>query len=109
MKILIENLTFETIIGILDYERTSAQQVRIDCTIDYPYSEGNFINYAEVAEIIEETMNQKQFELIETALNVLESTLKQNFPLIEELTLTIRKPDILTKCTVGVLHTIRYS
>lgn len=109
MKILIESLTFDTIIGILDYERTSAQQVRIDCTIDYPYSEGNFINYAEVVEIIEKTMNQKQFELIETALDVLGTTLKHTFPLIEEVTLTIRKPDILTHCTVGVEHTIRYT
>ncbi len=109
MKILIENLTFETIIGILDHERTSAQQVQIDCTIDYPYSEGNFINYAEVTQLIETTMRDGQFELIETALDVLGTTLKHNFPLIEELTLSIRKPDILPHCTVGVLHTIRYT
>lgn len=109
MKILIEDLTFETIIGILDHERISPQQVRIDCTIEYPYSEGYFINYAEVTQMIETTMNQKRFELIETALEILEATLKQNFPLIEELILTIRKPTILSNCTVGVQHTFRYT
>lgn len=102
MKILIEDLTFETIIGILDHERTSAQQVRIDCTIEYPYANGDFINYAEVAQIIEKTMKTEKFELIETALDVLGIMLKQHFPLIETLSLTIRKPDILPNCTVGV-------
>ena len=108
MTILIESLTFETIIGILDHERITPQQVRIDCTIDYPYSAGNFINYADVTQIIEATMKHERFELIETALNLLGTTLKQNFPLIKELTLSIRKPDILSNCTVGVQHTIRY-
>ena len=108
MKILIENLTFDTIIGILEHERTSAQQVRIDCTIDYPYAEGNFINYAEVTHLIEMTMQDEQFELIETALDVLGTTLKHHFPLIEELTLSIRKPNILPHCSVGVSHTLRY-
>lgn len=102
MKILIEDLTFETIIGILDHERTSAQQVRIDCTIEYPYANGDFINYAEVVQIIENTMKREKFELIETALDVLGIMLKQHFPLIETLSLTIRKPDILPNCTVGV-------
>lgn len=102
MKILIENLTFETIIGILDHERTSAQQVRIDCTIEYPYANSDFINYAEVAQIIENTMKTEKFELIETAVSVLGTTLKNNFSLIQTLSLTIRKPNILPNCTVGV-------
>ncbi|MDD5160984.1 MAG: dihydroneopterin aldolase [Sulfuricurvum sp.] len=108
MKILIENLTFDTIIGILDFERMTPQKVHIDCTIDYPYSHGNFINYAEVAEIIEMTLHREQFELIETALEVLSATLKEHFPLIKELSLTIRKPNILPHCTVGVHHTTRF-
>lgn len=108
MKILIENLTFESIIGILDFERTTPQKVHIDCTIEYPYSDGNFINYAEVAETIEMTMHQEQFELIETALEVLSTTLKNQFPLIKELSLTIRKPTILPHCSVGVQHTTQF-
>jgi len=108
MKILIENLTFESIIGILEHERTTPQKVHIDCTIDYPYTQGNFINYAEVAEIIEMTMHKEQFELIETALEMLSATLKEEFPLINELLLTIRKPTILPNCTVGVQHTTRF-
>ena len=102
MKILIENLTFDTIIGILDYERITPQRVQIDCTIDYSYTSTYFINYAEVVHLIEHTMQTEKFELIETALDELGATLKNKFPLIQTLLLTIRKPDILPNCTVGV-------
>lgn len=102
MKILIENLTFETIIGILEHERLTPQQVRIDCIIDYTYSDGQFINYATVAETIETTMHREKFDLIETALENLAQILKSHFSSIQALSLTIRKPDILPNCTVGV-------
>ncbi len=108
MTIRIENLTFETIIGIQGFERTTPQRVQIDCTIYYPYSEGNFINYAEVTQLIETTMEREQFELIETALAFLGTTLKETFPSIETLTLIIRKPDILPNCTVGVEQTYSF-
>lgn len=102
MTILIENLTFDTIIGILDFERITPQKVQIDCIIEYSYANGDFINYAEVAHSIQTTMDKEQFELIETALEILSITLKNHFPLIETLALTIRKPDVLPNCTVGV-------
>jgi dihydroneopterin aldolase len=102
MKIIIENLTFDTIIGILDFERTDLQQVQIDCTIDYAYTGDDFINYADVAHIIETTVQTEQFELIETAIETLAEKLKLSFPLIDALSLTIRKPNILPNCTVGV-------
>lgn len=102
MKILIENLTFETIIGILDFERITPQQVQIDCEIDYSYTTERFINYADVTHLIETTMQSEKFELIEEALEHLAKILKETFPLIHQLTLTIRKPTILPNCTVGV-------
>jgi dihydroneopterin aldolase len=102
MKILIENLTFDTIIGILDFERLTPQKVHIDCIIDYSYTHGDYINYADVAYIIQMTMEKEQFKLIETALEILSITLKNHFSLIHSLSLTIRKPDILPNCIVGV-------
>jgi dihydroneopterin aldolase len=102
MTILIENLTFETIIGILDFERTSLQKVSIDCIINYHYNATEFINYADVSNLIEMTMHTQKFELVETALETLSVVLKKSFPLIDELTLTLRKPNILQNCTVGV-------
>ncbi len=105
MRILIEDLSFETILGILPEERTTPQSVRIDVTLDYLYDDGVFINYADVAERIIQTMHERQFELIETALNTLAETLKTDFPQTRTLTLTIRKPTILSHCTVGVQET----
>ena len=105
MRILIEDLTFQAILGILPQERTASQEVRIDCIIDYTYEKDLFINYADVTEHIVRTMQKEKFELIETALSELSSTLKKHFPRIEALDLTIRKPDILANCTVGVRQT----
>jgi dihydroneopterin aldolase len=102
MKILIKDLTFFTIIGILDDERTTEQRVIVNCIIDYPYSEKQFINYAHVSDLIEKQMNTQKFELIEEALESLSRSLKHSFPSIETLDLTIYKPNILPNCTVGV-------
>jgi dihydroneopterin aldolase len=108
MTILIENLTFETIIGILDFERITPQKISLDCTIHYHYENNIFINYADVSHLIEETMHVQKFELIETALETLSVVLKKSFPLIDELTLTLRKPNILQNCTVGVQNHFKY-
>lgn len=108
MKILIENLTFDTIIGILEQERHTPQKIQIDCTIDYPYLSNTFINYADVVFLIKTTIQNEQFELLETALETLASILKENFSSIKTLHLTIRKPDILPNCTVGVQSTFSF-
>jgi dihydroneopterin aldolase len=102
MTILIETLTFDAIIGILDSERITPQQIIIDCIIGYDYVENSFINYAEVTSHIQESVQKNQFLLIEEALQSLGLSLKKQFPSIHTLTLTLRKPDILSNCTVGV-------
>lgn len=102
MTILIENLTFESIIGILESERVTPQKVLIDCIIDYDYSHNNFINYADVAMHIQKSVQKEQFFLIEEALESLASSLKKEFAPLHTLSLTLRKPDILQNCTVGV-------
>ena len=102
MTILIENLTFDSIIGILESERVTPQKVVIDCIINYQYTENTFINYAQVSEHIQKSIQKNEFFLIEEALQSLGSSLKIEFPSISSLTLTLRKPDILSNCTVGV-------
>jgi 7,8-dihydroneopterin aldolase/epimerase/oxygenase len=104
MKILIENLTFDTIIGILNHERLTPQTVQIDCIIDYHYTHNFFINYADVTQLLQKIMEKEKFELIEEALKELTKALKEAFPRIHSLTLTIRKPNILHNCSVGVSH-----
>ena len=67
MTIHIEDLKFQSIIGILDFERTTPQDVIINLTIQYNYKD-LFINYAEVSDLIKATMIEKKFLLLEDAL-----------------------------------------
>lgn len=101
MIIHIRDLSFQCIIGILDFERTTPQDVTIHCDITYTFN-NNFINYADVASKIEMLMQEKKFELIEEALNSLAYELKNSFKNIKELQLEIMKPDIMPNCLVSV-------
>jgi len=100
-KILIENLEFEAIIGILPNEREKTQKVSVKCEIEYE-NKKNYIDYAKVCEIIEKLMVERKFLLIEDALEEIEETLKREFPQMKSLKLKIQKPEILRNALVGV-------
>jgi len=107
MIINIDALVFECIIGILDFERHTAQKVIVDAQISYRY-QNEFIDYSQVAEHIKISMKKHQFKLIEEALISLQNSLKQAFPQIISLSLTISKPDILPDCRVSVTQKLNY-
>ena len=99
MTIRIEGLTFETIIGILDFERRTPQRVIVDCIIEY---EGEYVDYAVVREMIIRKVTESVFGLIEDALDAVISSIKNAFPRITTLSLRIAKPDIFHDCSVSV-------
>ncbi|PLY16360.1 dihydroneopterin aldolase [Sulfurimonas sp. CVO] len=101
MTIHIEDLKFQCIIGILDFERTTPQDVIINLTIEYNYK-NNFINYADVVEIIKKTMIKSEFFLIEDALESLNLKLIKEYKAIKSINLKITKPSILPDCKVSV-------
>ena len=101
MTIHIEDLKFQAILGILDFERTSPQNIIINLTIDYNYTD-SFINYADVASLVKSYMINEKFLLIEDALSSLHKKLKKEFHLIDILYLKITKPSILPDATVSV-------
>jgi len=109
MQIHIEELTFECIIGLLDFERITPQKVIITCKIDYTYKENSFINYAEVSQSIVSQMKNQKFELIETALEYLSKHLSLHYPDIEALYLKISKPNILDNAIVSVSEHYNFS
>ena len=104
MTICIQNLSFKAILGILDFERISTQNVEVECEINYRYKkeQNNYIDYAKVASLIESTMKSEKFFLIEDALESLFFILKDKFPQIESAKITICKPDIIPNCRVCV-------
>jgi dihydroneopterin aldolase len=101
MIIEIENLTFQAIIGILDFEREEPQDVIINLSIEYNFND-KFINYAEVSHLIKKRVIKKRFLLIEDALADLSKKLKKEFSQISSLKLKITKPSILPDCMVSV-------
>ncbi len=103
MRVYIEDLTFETIIGILNFERKKAQKVILNATFEYEYN-NNFIDYAKVAEFLENEMKRKKFHLLEDAIDVLCTTLLKKYPQILWIELKITKPSILANSKVSVSH-----
>ncbi|PHR55751.1 MAG: dihydroneopterin aldolase [Arcobacter sp.] len=101
MTIEIQDLKFKCIIGLLDFERHNLQDVIINLSLDYDYK-NEFINYAEVANLIEEHLQEKKYELLEDALDNLFNLISQKFPLTEKLHIKITKPNILPNCRVSV-------
>ena len=109
MQILIKDLTFETIVGILEEERLTPQKVILHVKLDYTYEAENFIDYAKVCAFLEKEMNQMSYFLLEDALNDLSQKLKVSYPQIHKMKLKIFKPDILPNAMVGVSRSICYS
>ncbi|CAA6819700.1 MAG: Dihydroneopterin aldolase (EC [uncultured Sulfurovum sp.] len=105
MTIHVEELTFECIIGILDFERTTTQEVVVNLEIDYQYVKNNFINYAEIITLVQNNMIEKKYYLLETALHKISQNLFIQYPQIETLKLKISKPKIIKNAKVSLSKT----
>lgn len=110
LRLHIENLRFEAIIGVLDSERLAPQPVIVESCIDYLYTpEQDYLNYATICDFIREKIQTQGYELLESALLDLSRALKAEFPRIQRLTLCIKKPQILAPSVVGVSMTKDYA
>lgn len=102
MKILIEELEFEAIIGILDFERVSPQRVIVDLKIDYEYKKDEFLDYAKIVELVKDLIQTKKYLLIEEAIEGVFELLESRFSPITFIECKISKPDILKGCRVSI-------
>jgi len=105
MTIHIEDLTFDVIIGLLDFERDRPQRVIINLEASYEYSDDEFIDYADMVLLIQNELKEKRYELLENALLGLKEVLYTTYPHLQVLSLKISKPDILADCTVSLSKT----
>ena len=105
MTIHIEDLTFDVIIGLLDFERDRPQPIIINLEASYEYKEGEFIDYADMVLLIQNELKEKRYELLEDALLGLKELLSITYPQLQTLFLKISKPDILPQCTVSLSKT----
>lgn len=105
MTIHIEDLKFKCIIGILDFERESPQDVIINVLIEYKFDDNSFLDYAKIVEDIKKLMIKEQFFLLEDAIGQISSRLIYDYVSIKKLYLKITKPSILDDCKVSISNT----
>ncbi len=101
MTIHIEDLKFQSIIGILDFERVTPQDVIVNLKIEYIY-EKNFINYANIVETVKNLMIKNKFLLIEDAIQTIVAELIKSYSSLVNIDIKITKPSILPECRVSV-------
>jgi dihydroneopterin aldolase len=101
MKVQIKNLKFQCIIGILKKERKTKQKVIVNIKFNYNYNKQKFIDYSEVAQLVEQNLKKQRFGLIEDAILDTKDLLEYKFN-IKKLKIKITKPDILKNCLVSV-------
>jgi 7,8-dihydroneopterin aldolase/epimerase/oxygenase len=102
MTIHIEELTIQTIIGILDFEREKAQNLIIDLNISYDYDKNSFLNYGDIVQNVTDDIKTKKYGLLEDAIVGIKDMLVSQYPQIKTLYIKLTKPDILKNCHVGL-------
>jgi dihydroneopterin aldolase len=105
MTIHIEDLTFDVIIGLLDFERDKPQRVIINLKANYDYSNDKFIDYADMVVLIQNKLKEERYKLLENALLGLKEILYTTYPQLNTLSIKISKPNILAECTVSLSKT----
>jgi len=101
MTIHIEDLKFQCIIGILNFEREKAQDVIVNILLKYNYESG-FIDYAQIVEKVKNLMIKSEFLLIEDAIEAISLNLTKEYHAINSIYLKITKPSILMDAKVSV-------
>ncbi|GAA8087206.1 dihydroneopterin aldolase [Helicobacter pylori] len=105
----IHNLVFETILGILEFERLKPQKISVDLDLFYTQLPSKaYLDYMEIQELIQKMIQEKQYLLIEDALKDLSHALKTRYSAISELYLKISKLEISPNSQVGASVKIRY-
>ncbi|PUD49131.1 FolB domain-containing protein [Helicobacter pylori] len=105
----VHNLVFETILGILEFERLKPQKISVDLDLFYTQLPSKaYLDYMEIQELIQKMMQEKQYLLIEDALKDLSHVLKMHYSAISELYLKISKLEISPNSQVGASVKIYY-
>lgn len=103
MRIEVKNLTFSAIIGIYNIEKTAPQKLTVNLTVDYNYS-NSYIDYIELLNFIKNDIIESKYEIIEDALQELNSKLLKQYKdyKINFIEISISKRNVTTECTIVV-------
>lgn len=102
LKIFIENLKINAIIGILPQERIQPQNILIDFEGSYIYKDNEFVDYSLIRELIITNILTNKYFLLEDAIQDLSQKIKNSYPLLSNIKFKIKKIEIFNDCTVGI-------
>ena len=104
LEVNISSLTFKTIIGILPFERVKKQKVIIHISFKYKFNKksNKFIDYSEIAILVEKIMNKNRYKLIEDAILDISKIVLKRYQNMFDFYIKIEKPDIMNNCRVSV-------
>ena len=108
MRISLEDLKLDCIIGILPSERITPQKISVNCIIDYTFEGNNFIDYSVIRDLIREDLISKKYELLESATANLIQIIKSKFQTIEYISISISKLEIFEDCVVSLRDEKRF-
>lgn len=108
--IIVEGLKVETVVGCFDWERQIIQPLMLDLILSTDLEQASnsdqledTMNYAEICQISAHVIQQAQPKLIEHAAKLVIQALLTQFPAIESIVITIRKPAIIPQAnSVGI-------
>ena len=99
--IFIQQLKVETIIGVYDFERKNKQAVFLDIELHYDATQAMAaddlkyaLDYHKISQQLHDYIANSAFQLIETMADKV-CDLLLNYPQVEEVKLTINKPNAL--------------
>lgn len=99
-KIIIKDLKIFAYHGVKDEEKQNGQEFFIDCTliinkpkIKFKDNINETISYSEASRFIKKVMTDQKFNLIETAAEKVTRNLFKEFSMIEEIEITLKKPN----------------
>ncbi len=100
--IKIHRLRVDCYIGWYDHEHQQTQPVYVSFECLYPILPNIYnddlsatLNYEEPCRLIEDILKEGRFKLLEKAILTLKEELTKAFPAMEQLSLTIEKPNAL--------------
>ena len=101
-RILIANLTFDCVIGILPSERLNPQPLQLDIELEADFTPAaasdnieDTADYAAVGSLVRTLAEEKQYQLVEKLVTDACDQVLMHFPTVLSVKITARKPRIL--------------
>ncbi|MBO6918127.1 MAG: dihydroneopterin aldolase [Rhizobiaceae bacterium] len=99
IKITLKNCSFYAYHGVFEEEKKIGQRFFVDVEMDVTKSEDiaddqleNTVHYGEVFALVEDTVTNTKYDLIETLAHFIGQNIIDSFNLVQKAKITVRKP-----------------